>query len=415
MSCRTKKIRIALPFVLIALASASRFAQDTVALASGKELEGRVVYEDDKELVLRVGSRDRVVALTDVSAVDARMRHLRAFLRLLGTLDRDSAAHWAELAQSAAAVGLAEESQLAWLKSLSLDPERDDAHTALGHNERNGTWTVKHGGKYLTWPRYLEAHEAWTGAWELGTTHFALRSNLELGVAIDAAFDLELAYARFYDLLATELRLLDITEPMKAEVHGREGSFRLRTPGEAGWFDRVAETMLVDASPDPESYDRGLLYHEVTHELFYFTTRQGKRNRGSLPAWLNEGMAEYVASRARDGDGHVLPFAERRHVESFKRHAEAKEPIALGRLLNLGVGEFSVGADLRQRYAQCYTLVHFLLEGEQESWRAGFLEFVRSAYASKSSSTHLWKALDAKQKVVEGAWHAHARTTAAAF
>jgi len=173
--------------------------------------------------------------------------------------------------------------------------------------------------------------------------------------------------------------------------------------------------LLIDASPDPSSYDRGLLFHEATHELFYFTSRQAKRTRGNLPAWLNEGLAEYIAARARDGEGHEFPFARRKHEESFRRHAEAREPIELGRLLNLGAGEFSVGGDMAQRYAQCYTLVHFLLEGESSSWRDGFMEFMRSAYASKGSSSHLWKALDAKEEEVEAAWNAHARAVAAGF
>ena len=49
-----------LPLAALALPAST----DTVTLADDKELEGRVVYEDEKELVLRVGSRDRTIALS---------------------------------------------------------------------------------------------------------------------------------------------------------------------------------------------------------------------------------------------------------------------------------------------------------------------------------------------------------------
>ena len=405
-------LSLALPALLVLAPSpgtpGTPAASDVVRLENGKELEGRVVYEDEEELVIRIGSKNRTLDQEDVASVESHSRYLARFLEEIASARGLDA--WLQLARDCTEWGLTREARLCWLKVLLAEPDNDEANAALEHIERSGKWLVPHGGKYLPWEKYLKVHEKWRDAWELGTTHFDLRTNLELSAGINAAFDLELLVHNLYSELAVPLRLYDVLEPMKAEIHGRGDSFRSGPVGSRGWFDRSAEALLVDAGPDPTNYDRALLVHEACHELFYFTLQENKKGRSSLPPWLDEGLAEYFASQSRSGNGRRFDYSERKHRTHFERHASAEEPLTLSRLLNLEFGEFQAGRDTDLRYAQCYTLVHFLMKGDGQSWRARFHDYLRNVYAGKGSSAAFRKAMGGKkqEKAIEQGWTEHA-------
>ena len=388
---------------------------DVVVLANGKSVQGLVLFEDDEEVVIRVGSSERFLERAEVVSVDSTASRLREFLRELAAMDSDSpgaAERWSALARSSFDRGLVREGRLCWLRVLLLQPDHIEANEALGHGLRAGKYLVKLGGKHVKWEKYLEAHEKWRDAWKIRTTHFELQSNLNLGTAIDAAFDLEGQYARYYDEIAQPLRVFEMSEPLRAEIHTRGASFRRRSPGEKGRFDPSSETLMIDANPSVDSYDRGLLFHEATHALLYFSIRQSK-GRGSLPGWVDEGVAEYFGSNARNSTGRRLEFAHRRHVNNVRLHLTAEEPIELRRLLNVESGEFSVGDDAPLRYAQSYTLVHFLLDGEDGAYREPFFAYLRGAFAGKGSASTFKKVVGRDLDPIEADWNAHVRSLGA--
>ncbi len=385
-------------------------ARDVVSLNNGKTVEGLVLYEDDDEVIVRVGSSERSFDREDVASVDSTARRLQAFLSNLANVDpfaANAADQWGLLAEMTDDAGLVKEARLCWMRVLLADPDRLDAHNALGHTSRADKRLVKLGGKYVTWDAFVEAHEDWQDAWMLETTHFTLQTNLELGAAIDAAFDLELSYANYYNEVARPLKLLEMTEPVEAEVHARDSSFRARTPGEKGRFDHTTETLMIDASPAIDGYDRGILFHEVIHALLYFSIRQQTNGKNALPGWLDEGLAEYFAGQAKDGAGRVLEFGRARHLHNVRKHNDEADPLSLKRLLNLESGEFSIGGDTALRYAQSYTLIHFLLTSDGAAFRDPFFEYLRGAFAGKGSASSFKKTVARDLDAVEAEWTAH--------
>src|SRR6185503_16061662 len=54
----------------------SKRKPDAVTLRNGTKLSGIVVYQDEAELVLRVGTRDTTYPMKDVAKVDARATNL---------------------------------------------------------------------------------------------------------------------------------------------------------------------------------------------------------------------------------------------------------------------------------------------------------------------------------------------------
>ena len=111
-------------------------------------------------------------------------------------------------------------------------------------------------------------------------------------------------------------------------------------------------------------------------------------------------------------DGLSFDF-ERVYPDFFKLHAEAAEPFSLKRVMAMGRADFLTGSNQALARAQAYTLVHFLIFGEDEKYLSGFGAYLRDAYGGQGSETHLRKALDLKDtKELEQAWHAYAREMA---
>ena len=81
-------------------------------------------------------------------------------------------------------------------------------------------------------------------------------------------------------------------------------------------------------------------------------------------------------------------------------------------MLAFGTTDYQAGSDQALKYAQSYTLVHFLLHGAGEQQRAGFLAFLRLVYAGRGSASDLKKCLDTDWKKLARAWSEYARAQA---
>ena len=76
-------------------------------------------------------------------------------------------------------------------------------------------------------------------------------------------------------------------------------------------------------------------------------------------------------------------------------------------MLNFASGDFHDSSNVDLKHAQAYTLVHFLLHGDEGRHRAGFFAFLRGAYAGKASSTDFKSAIGAPMEELEAGWTAH--------
>ena len=64
-------------------------------------------------------------------------------------------------------------------------------------------------------------------------------------------------------------------------------------------------------------------------------------------------------------------------------------------------------ADLK--YAEAYTLVHFLLHAENGRRRPGFIAFLKSAFKGQASQTHFKDAIGGTDAEIERAWRAYVK------
>ena len=125
---------------------------------------------------------------------------------------------------------------------------------------------------------------------------------------------------------------------------------------------------------------------------------------------LNAAAIAEVIRLARAGKPEA---AEARHVEvkAFRLLLQDYAPIpAQKRLLALSTGDYQASSGRDLKYAQSYTLVHFLLHGDERAHREGFLEFLRSLYQGKGSATDLKRCLKADWRKLGASWQAYVKT-----
>lgn len=367
--------------VLLLLLLAPLPTQDEVTLHSGKKLEGRVLFEDASRVVMLQGSREVELDALDVASVNSIENSLATVLEHLRIVPADNVSALLDLARVCDARGLPREAALVRMRVLLADPENVAAHEALDHRKRGADWTGPLDGKWFPWNELLARRRDWNAAWELETTHYRIRTNLALDAAIDAALDLERFYLFFFDTIGDRLGRRFVLDPMNAYVHGDSHSY-IELAGRAAWYDVDQRRLNVNGTT---AFMRFALFHEAVHQLLDVSEKGSRSNDASLPAWLSEGLAEYLA-RCSFGPAGRAEFREGQlatmHVYL---HARSPQPIGLTRFLALEYSDFLASEDAPLLYAQAYTLVHMCLHAEGGRYRQGFLDFLRLCFEGRGN------------------------------
>jgi len=377
---------------------------DRIELKSGEKIEGYVLLETKEEVVVLVKSKERRIPAAQVASVRSAARSLDEVLERRGKLARGDAAGEVELARDCQGLGLPGEAEVLALAALDDDPANADAHALLGHVKRQAGWMAKRGNELVPFEKLTPARADLRDPWKLGTTHYALFTNLSLHDATCMVLDLERLYQAFFELLEEGVELREVVEPLGVGVYGDSRTFPEGLPGRPAYFDARTRQVLVNAAAiDP----RYALSHEATHQLLFATASGTRAGLGVIPGWIDEGLAEYMAW-SRTGD------AGRVHYDlgviadfHFKMHREAPKPYDLSRVLQFESGDFHGSSKQDLKYAESYTLVHFFLHGAGGKYRTKFFAFLRSAYAGSSSSTDFKKVVGVPEKELEEAWRAH--------
>lgn len=374
---------------------------DYVELRNGTKLAGRVVYEDESRVVLREGSKLREIERGEVKNVVSRASKSREAMRRWHDRKADDPNALLDIVRYCLRMDLEDDARVFARAALIENPADEAAHEALGHQKRPEGWAERVGARWVVCEELDGVHSSWKTAWELASSHYELRSNLDVATAIGALLDLECFYGSFFEVFGRELSLHEVIRPMLAQIHGAGDSFPAALVGRIAYYDASLATVIVDAS---KGLERGLLIHEATHQILRATADGTRGTTSDIPAWLDEGLAEYMRACMTGPPGRLRFDAKLRIDDHFKQHAAAKEPFDLARLLTFDTGEFHTASRSDLRYAQAYTLVQYCLHGDGGKHRARFFDFVRGAYKSKGSPTHFKAALGIEDDAFEKAW-----------
>ena len=385
--------------------------EDDVIYLDGKKKpkEGQVVYEDDSALVLRTGSREKRYLLADLTEVDSRVRNPDALLDRIEALDDihtapvESVLELAALAEDGRLEG---ESALLYMAVLAQEPENEVALDALGARNKRGGWSIKLGGDWWPTDSLDEGAERWKDRYEFTTAHYVFETNLPLPAATQAALDAERLYRAFFDLFEEALDLRESFELFRVELHADETSFPEASDQRGSQFDANERIVHVRARG---SKWRVNLIHELTRQVAYYTTEQTADARGKAPPWLAVGLALAFSSNLGGEPGRTTFDVGSVNREAFRTHANARKPFDLDRVLVFANEDFATTFELQQKFAQCYTLLHFLMFGAGGNHHDGLLKYMRTSWKDgRIAEGDFEDALDEDDKVLQKAWHEYA-------
>lgn len=383
-------------------------APDRVELVEGNTLEGRVLVETGDTLVLLVGTKRQEIPRARVKSVRSAAGSVRELLTQWERIAPDDAAAILDLARFAEGRGLSGEKELFAYLVLTLDPKNESAHELLGHDAKSDGWSVRDGARRTPWSKLAAVRRDFKSGWELATTHYSVRTNLELASACRALLELESFYRLFYDTLGRPLELAEVVTRMPVQLHADQQSFPEIVGGGTAWFSGSTNTAacLSLTGFQPE----GLL--EVATLQLCWNVDDVGNGRGGIPSWLEVGLSFFYPCMRTGEPGRPQYDTALFFPGAFRTHAEAKKPYEAGRVVGFSAGDFVGTSRTDLKYAQCYTLLHFAWNGDGGAHREGFFAYLRQAFTGKASGSDLEKALGMKERELERAWGAHVASLA---
>jgi hypothetical protein len=376
-------------------------APDELVPARGKPLEGFLVRMDDEQVQFRVGTRDRVFERTEVELVRSPLLlydDLADWLKRSPAGDVESAE---QLSRWCGEAGLAPEAQFGWWRVLAYDWNNAEAHEALGSRRRNESFEVRIDRRWYDQRELYERIASWDQALELDLSLYRVRSSARLEDTLDAAAALVRGFALLYAQFGELFDLPYPREFLQVHLHGDPESFPTLNRRKA-YFDPAENRIVADTSGWG---GLGTLVHEVSHQLLANAYTMVDDNRGAAPAWLDEGLAEYLAATyeaevAKLEDWHTAPRA----LDHLRVHAKAEKKFSIRQVMVGTSDQFHGVGGSSLAYAQAFTLVLFCLEAEDGAFRDRFRAFCRGTFDGKLSATDFEAAMELDLDEIERRW-----------
>jgi hypothetical protein len=391
--------------LLLAVAALSNDKPDLVVLDGGKKIECRVMFEDDDRVVYKAGHRVKEVAREKVESVHSIERSMKTFLSRFEALDVKNVEALAELALWAESNDLPGEARNLWIRIILVDSENEQAWTKLGGSNGRKGWRIRVRGRYKTLEQLRERASQWDTAMELPTAHFLIKTNADPSLALDVSIDIERIYQMYYDLLGQPMELYPFDQVPELHIYANsDDAPRPPQPQWTAWYERIGNAVMV----------RGLdaNRHEIRMGVAYLMLRnsfrmaQGNR-QGALPRWAREGIANAFAFALRPNPGKVEIKTGVPYVPWFTAQAGDPKPASIKRLLDSGLGEFRTGTSEDRFVHQAYTLIFFLVHGQDGRYRRPFVDYLRSAFDGQGAATHMEKIFGMKLEDLDTEWRAY--------
>ena len=382
---------------------------DLVVLQDGKEIECRVLYEDEETVVYTKKRKAQEVARSEVASVQSIERSVKEYLDRFDEIDARSVPALLDLAAFCESRELFGEARHLRIRVIGLDPENETAWTELGgvYTERRG-WRLKVRGRYLGMDKLRERVADWKNALELPTAHFLIRTDGDPAKALDLAVDIERAYLAFYDLLGPALRMYPFDEVPEINVYASPDDYPApRNQGDMAWFEVRANTLHVNGAQAQQAPQAAVA--TLADLLLWNGLRRTVGKVGAVPAWVRDGLGQAFAAAYRRDPGHASWDFGNPIQAHFVTHAGAEKPLSIKEVVAAGFRATDSGSKAGLYAAESYTLLHFLATGEEGAFRPGLAEYLKESFMGKDSISNLEKALGLKSKEIEERWIEHVR------
>ena len=181
-------------------------------------------------------------------------------------------------------------------------------------------------------------------------------------------------------------------------------------PGKAAWFERGGNVLHVNGQLVS---DRGTIVAEFTEALIFNSFRRTLAKTGEIEPWAREGLKQAFAMSVKLDPGSVVFDFDEPYKPHFQAQASDPKPLSLSQVLRAGFASFDSGTDKERYTAQAYTLLHFLAFFENQKYRLGLANFLRSSYLGKGGTSSFFETIGADEKTLEEQWTSYVKSIAA--
>lgn len=390
--------------LLLCLTPLSDDITDVVTLQGGKEVECRVLFEDDERVVYKAGRRVREVPRDEVADIYSVERNVRTFLSRFESLDTTKVAALADLAHWAEMHDMPGEARNLWIRILLLDGENEQAWTKLGGTKGRKGWRLRVRGRHKTLDELREITGEWKSALELPTAHFLIKTNVDPALALDISIDLERVHQMYYDTVGQAMELYPFEETPEVHIYAHtDDAPRPTQPDWSSWYARIGNAVMVlGLDADRHEVRKSVVDLMLTNS---FRLAQGNRN-GALPQWAREGLGNAFAFALRPDRGHIGITTGVPYGPWFEHQAADSKPLSVKEVVNAGRGAFRSGkSELRFVHAS-YCLVFFLVNAQEGKYRGRFVDYLQSAFSGQGSASHFEKIMEVDLDDLDKEWRA---------
>lgn len=124
----------------------------------------------------------------------------------------------------------------------------------------------------------------------------------------------------------------------------------------------------------------GTVQHEAFHQFAAATIST------KLPVWVNEGLAEYFGAGIWTGDNLITGLIQSGRLKYLKKMIEANEILPFSDMLTMS-GSLWAREMLPRNYTEAWSMVHFLIHGEDGKYCDAFTKYLKDVSQGKSSDT----------------------------
>ncbi len=312
---------------------------------------------------------------------------------------------WVTAAEYPALVREAEEEENRRRGMVEVDgkwiPKADHEAKEMGLVNVGGKWVtpeekdliekgyVRHRGRWVTpeerrmrdrgydlvngkWIKHVDVEgqrRSWDQAWEVGSVHYHIKTNISNAFAEEAASLMEQAYDAYRRYFGVDLKRKE--RKLSVYVFSEKDEYRsycekdrrlARWAGQDGVYD-VNTNLLLAWSGNNLNFIKTFLVGTGVWQYYYNCVENG------LPSWLSEGYAAYFGACTWDGETLVVGLPNSPRIRRFRNALDGGTFI---RLRDLVAEELDVVIDEGRFHpfsAEAWALAYFLIKTPNQAYR----------------------------------------------
>jgi hypothetical protein len=200
------------------------------------------------------------------------------------------------------------------------------------------------------------------------TRYYTLHTDLDAAGAREATLRITLMAEEFHRRtkgFATNVRhrLPFCLFRNAADYHAAGGP-----PGTAGVF--TGDRLMATVHPQHPDATWHTVQHEGFHQFIVAAVGYG------IPIWANEGLAEYFGTGLFTGDHFIVGLIPAGRAARVKALIQGGRMRSLADMMRLSHEAWNSSATMVD-YDQAWSMVHFLVHGDDERYQAAFEQFLR--------------------------------------